>query len=512
MNVDRFFQHHGIRENPFAAEEARLDPIFARLSSQQGHAHPDYLKILGQVDHPSTSVVFGEKGSGKTAIRLMIGQAVREHNAANPDRRALLVAHDDLNGMLDLVLQSRARRQRKADIDQLLREVRLEDHQDAILSRAVTRIVDALICFKREDDTDIALPTDMPRRMKTVPRRTRLNMAVLAALYDQPSTGDSLSRWPRLRRALRLGARPAISWPWVGAMTASLGAIGLVACWAWRGAAPDWLIIALTVAIAAAAVCWGLWVRQFFRLWRLTRQIERETIACARTARDLRLMLSSIAGRDLQGQPWPMPGPGRSNSRYDLTQRLMDMLEALGYRGILVVVDRVDEPTVVSGHAERMRSIVWPLLDNKFLKQDRVGLKLLLPIELRHKLHRESPEFYEEARLDKQHLIDPLVWSGAILYDLATDRLRICRPDAAEPMTLNDLFTEEVSKDTLIDALDQMHQPRDAFKFLYAVIQEHCRMLPDDAAQFRIARPTLEAVRRSQSQRVQDLQRGLSPS
>ena len=56
-----------------------------------------------------------------------------------------------------------------------------------------------------------------------------------------------------------------------------------------------------------------------------------------------------------------------------------------------------------------------------------------------------------------------------------------------------------------------MHQPRDAFKFLYRVVQEHCRLLADDAADFRINQLTLDTVRRTQSQRVQELYRGLTP-
>ena len=42
---------------------------------------------------------------------------------------------------------------------------------------------------------------------------------------------------------------------------------------------------------------------------------------------------------------------------------------------MLVLVDRVDEPTLINGEPERMRALVWPLLNNKFLQQDRVGVK-----------------------------------------------------------------------------------------------------------------------------------------
>jgi hypothetical protein len=95
--------------------------------------------------------------------------------------------------------------------------------------------------------------------------------------------------------------------------------------------------------------------------------------------------------------------------------------------------------------------------------------------------------------------------------------MRACQgPDSrsqpGQPAQLMDLFAEDVSRDAVIDALDQMQQPRDAFKFLYGLIQEHCRLSPDDQPSYKIARITLDNVRRAHSQRVQDLHRGLSPA
>jgi hypothetical protein len=190
----------------------------------------------------------------------------------------------------------------------------------------------------------------------------------------------------------------------------------------------------------------------------------------------------------------------------------MRVLGALGYKGLIVLVDRVDEPTLIAGKPERMRQLVWPMFDSKFLQQEGVGLKLLLPIELRYLVHRETAEFFQEARLDKQSLVDRLDWSGATLYDLCNDRLRACQRDRTGSIALTDLFEDGVTRDTLVEALSQMHQPRDAFKLLYSVIQEHCRMVPEEEAQYRIPRLTLESVRRNQAQRVQELHRGLSPA
>ena len=87
MKIETFLEHYRIGENPFGAEEARNDPVFDRLI-QHDLSHPEFAKVLGQVDRPGTSVVFGEKGSGKTAIRIMLdNQIARLRKKIEPDSR-----------------------------------------------------------------------------------------------------------------------------------------------------------------------------------------------------------------------------------------------------------------------------------------------------------------------------------------------------------------------------------------------------------------------------------------
>jgi hypothetical protein len=223
-------------------------------------------------------------------------------------------------------------------------------------------------------------------------------------------------------------------------------------------------------------------------------------------------MLADLAPRDRVGQPWPRPGGDGTNARYDLTRKLLDVLDALGHHSIVVLVDRVDEPTLVAGRPERMRRLVWPMFDSKFLQQDGIGLKLLLPLELRYLIHKEDAAFFQEARLDKQSLVDRLTWTGAILYDLCSARLRACHPDPSSEISLTDLFAEDVGRGALVEVLGQMQQPRDAFKMMYAVVLEHCRNVPAEEPSYRIPKLTLETVRREQAQRINELQRGLSPA
>ena len=68
MKIQQFLSHHEIGENPFGQEDAQSDHVFKRYCLDGGTHHPSWDKILGDPDSPSTSVVFGEKGAGKTAL------------------------------------------------------------------------------------------------------------------------------------------------------------------------------------------------------------------------------------------------------------------------------------------------------------------------------------------------------------------------------------------------------------------------------------------------------------
>jgi hypothetical protein len=509
MNADTFFQHHGIDANPFAAEEARLDPIFDRLPGGATD-HPDFAKIMGRIDQPATAVVFGEKGSGKTAIRLMLGKKINEHNAKPDNQPVLVVAYDDLNPVLDKLLS--AKRQKA---DAMLKDFRLEDHQDAILARAMTKLVSAAL--GENDHTPEPSPkVDMSRKaIKALPKQTRVDLAMLAALYDEPASGSALPRFEKLKKKLRIGWHLPQWWVLTKAIVYTAGAGALYVMRWIMDDDPAWLMPALVVAAVAALGLWGYYFFKLIKLWSLSRRATREMPAVNRSSDELRKMFEQFRSSQLAGQPIPTPPRGGTelgDTRYQLTRRFVTALSEMGFAGMVVFIDRLDEPTLVHGDAEKMKAIAWPMFDNKFLKQERVGMKLLLPLELRYELGRESATFFQEARLDKQNLIDELSWSGATLYDLCNKRLAACHTGNGDAPTLRSIFAEDVTREMLIDGLDQMHQPRDAFKFLYAALQEHCRLVADDEKNYKIARLTLETVRRDQAKRVQELYRGRGPA
>jgi hypothetical protein len=96
MKTSQFLEHHGIGINPFSQEDAQADHIFQQHCAETIY-HPAWDKILGDCSNPSTSVVFGEKGAGKTALRIQLLNAIRTWNGKNPNDRAFVISYDDLN-------------------------------------------------------------------------------------------------------------------------------------------------------------------------------------------------------------------------------------------------------------------------------------------------------------------------------------------------------------------------------------------------------------------------------
>src|SRR5262249_43439773 len=150
MNLSQFLEHWRIAENPFRGEEARRDAVFARMAMRSdgrvpaapgsagvgsapiAAAHSDFEKIMGEMERPSSAIVFGEKGSGKTAIRLQAADRVAAHNAANPRSKVLLVPYDDLNTILDRYhVKVAGGGSAGKDVLASLQKFRLVDHLDA---------------------------------------------------------------------------------------------------------------------------------------------------------------------------------------------------------------------------------------------------------------------------------------------------------------------------------------------------------------------------------------------
>ena len=488
MKIQDFLEHHGIAGNPFAEEDAQNDTVFKRTCLETTF-HPSWDKIYGDPSDPSTSIVFGEKGAGKTALKLQMVRQFDRHNTAAPDRRTFVVLYDDFNPFLDRFV-SRVGPSRP--VEKVLGQWKLWDHMDAILSLAVTQFV-----------TELTDSASRRSAAKLTPPQAR-DLALLAACYDQ-STGETFpARWRKLRSrtgyAAWLGLWPLVLGLVVTAAFAAAVAFGVSAGnTGWLAAWWPWLLL---------AAAWGPWaVRRAKALWTAAR-IVRSMRTGNRTVGQLAKALARMPEVDLAGQPLPLLA--RSDDRYELLAKFQGILAAQGYSGMVVIVDRLDEPHLINGSAERMKQVIWPMLDNKFLKSPGMGFKLLLPVELYRFIEREDEQFNQRARLDKQNLVPSLEWSGETLYDIASTRVKAASV-GSPPATLAQLFEPEVDQRRLLDGLRSLRVPRQLFKFLYRLLVAHCHAHTDEQPVYRIPLERFETVL-AVFRRDQDaFDRGLAP-
>ena len=462
MKLQDLLSHHGMARNPFADEDAQTDTVFQE-SCRASTFHPNWDKVYGDPSNPATSIVFGEKGAGKTAIRLQMAAQTEKHNRQYEDERLFVIAYDDFNPLLDRFAERLSGRKRRQPA-RVLAEWKLWDHMDAILSLGVTALVDRLLGVRQPTGSAAnRLPKDATKRLDRFQKR---DLLLLAACYDNSLREPFQSRWFRLRRKLRFfpwqtwGVR-MIGWL---TKTAVLGTIFWFRKYEllWTSFWP-WVIIGLG---------WLPWVAQFWRrLWKAF-GASRHLRCITRDVMPLTKVLMQLSHRDISGQP--MPSKRRTDDRYELFYKLQGVLQALGFSGVLVLVDRVDEPHMMGGSLENMRAFVWSMLDNKFLKQPGIGLKLLLPNDLADFVENEDRQFYQRARLDKQNMVPSLAWTGQSLYDLANDRVAACAAEDRSPK-LRDLFDDAVGDLQLVEAFAKLRVPRRQFKFLYRLLVAHCQ-------------------------------------
>ncbi len=497
MKLHDLLAHHGIVANPFADEDAQTDPVF-QGRCRTSTFHPQWDKIYGDPTSPATSIVFGEKGAGKTALRLQMAAQIEDHNAKNSGGRLFIIEYDDFNPFLDRFADRLSSRKRRNPA-KVLSEWKLWDHMDAILSLGVTSVVDRLLEASQPSGlASNTLPIDAAKRLDRFQKR---DLLLLAACYDNSLTETFQSRWHRLRRKIGY-------WPWqnwairllgVVVTAATLGVIAYNRQWTWFTTVWPWLIMALG---------WAPWIAQMVRWVPQAWGVSRNMRSVNREGHPLRQVLMHFSARDINGQP--LPGKERTDDRYELLYKFQSLLKAFGFSGIIVLVDRVDEPHLMNGSLDNMKGLVWSMLDNKFLKQPGLGLKLLLPIELAGYVEKEDRDFYQRARLDKQNMVPSLEWTGQSLYDLANARVAACGARGATPQ-LRDLFDDSITDTRLVDAFASLRVPRHLFKFLYRTLAAHCQQYVDTAPQWRVSPTTFESQLALARRDQQAVDRGLGP-
>lgn len=481
MKIQQFLEHHGIQRNPFAEEDAQTDPVFKDFCIESTF-HPTWDKVYGDPHEPSTSIVLGEKGSGKTAMRLQVARHLQQWNLAHPERKLFVVHYDDFNPFLDRFADHFGRRRPK----RVVASWRLWDHMDAILCLAVTGLIDRTLEVRSPSQHVDSLIDSQD--LKALDSHQARDLLLLSAFYDQSLSETYKGRWHRLRKQLSF-----FSWKAYWDIALGIGgSVGLIAILIILGSAgiisslnPLWFYVILFLLLWVPR----LWrtARMFWVCWGVTRHMR----VGKHSINAMRQVLMHLSTNELEAQP--IPNKDRTDDRYELLAKLQSILKTLSFDGMIVLIDRVDEPHLINGSAELMKLLIWPMLDNKFLKHPGLGIKLMLPIELNRFLDREDQDFYQRARLDKQNLIADFRWTGEALFDVTNARIKACSAKDQSP-SLRNLVDESVSDQRLMEALRTMRVPRHLFKFLYRLLVAHCNAFTDAEPRWKISSETFEST------------------
>ncbi len=489
MNISEFLDHHGIARNPFAEEDAQTDAVL-KEHCIDAVRHPIWDKVYGDPKEPSTAIVLGEKGAGKTAMRLQITRSLEQFNEENPGERVLVIQYDDFNPFLDRFAETFSTRRRN-NPEKVLGEWKLWDHMDAILTLGVTGLVDSVLgSLRPKGSTAIEVSESDLEALDASQSR---DLLLLSAFYDQSLDSTFRERWSRLRKRLGFSTWQA-HLDAVGGAACTIAVSFLLVFMLFRTSMEvlqSYGLAMLAGYIVTALVAWMPWTIRWARRHMAAKRVVRRMRSGNRDVAQLRKVLMEFTPAELASQP--MPDRVRSDDRYELLMKLQGVLDSLGYTGIVVIVDRLDEPHLVNGSADMMKAVLWPLLDNKFLKHPGLGIKMMLPIELSRFIEREDRDFYQRARLDKQNLIPAFEWTSESLHDVANSRIQACAKPGASPQ-LRDLFCEPISDERLLDAFRSLRAPRRLFKFLHRLLVQHCNSHLDSKPGWKIDLTTFEST------------------
>lgn len=448
MRIEDFLSRHGLRVNPFAnAEEALGDVVLERLLEERNfhYGHPQWPKFCGDPPGNQTSMVFGLKGSGKTAMRLALTRGISEHNGAHPEDRTLLVDYEEFNTYLD---SWKAHVEREIETqrtfwDRLLDKPRehatqnkhwkLAHHVDAIIAES-TRLFEGL--FKDAS------------KVRRWDAHTKYDALFLAAAYLPERSSDYLRAISSLHQVLFSPSERMVS-----NMAHLLGGI-------------------LTLGIYPAY--------RWFSANSLAHHISRAVQVIERSPSDLRSALLRIPPTYLkvQGLADKSADINAENTRYEALDKLLRIAQRAGYPRLTVIIDKVDEPTMISGDYDKMADFIIPLWNNKILQMAGLSFKMLLPAQIHERIRKANSELSNVARLDKANVIYPFTWSGEHLYEILSERAAVCAEGGVtREFALEQLFDDEITRDMLIAELAKLALPRHAGKFMYRCLSDACTNL-----------------------------------
>ena len=251
----------------------------------------------------------------------------------------------------------------------------------------------------------------------------------------------------------------------------------------------------LGALVIFATSLWGVFNRSLG--YSIAGKASRSVKILPRDAASLTQMILNLSPKERK--EFVLPRGSNESSRYQLLHRFLGVLEIFGYRGIYVLIDRIDEPSLFSGNNEAMKQFIEKILDIKLLQYPQLGMKLFLPIELDEIYRNATPEQLKRIRLDKSNVVPELKWSGQELFEIANQRMQACPAPDSEVSHLSGLFEEDFDFNHLRETLTALGTPRYAFGFFSSLFTEYVKDLPnelsDNDPRWKIPRAHFDIIR-----------------
>lgn len=500
MFIETWRKHWGLTQDPFACEDADKDLILTRMDSSAVHSGFD--RLFGDPESPAPGIIFGEKGSGKSGLRLTMRRKLETFNYENPEKRVFFVEYNDFDGFIEQFRRSvKATGAPDVVADKVLANWSAADHLDAMLSLGVTKL------------TDEALDTGLKPSKLT--RKEKADLLLLTTLYchsRRHSTAETLSK---LRSRIGFHS-PRSGFLLIFRILLSLVAVALAALPHAQELVkttvpePDWAWYAGGAGLLAVVWLQALYVR--LGVQHSVRRTVRSIRVVARDPKQVGHILRALPPG--LRKEFNLPRVADEATRFEFMQRFQGLLHAFGYASWYVLFDRVDEPSALNAGTEGSRRFVEKILDHKLLQLPGLGLKLFLPIELDEIYRNATPDQLKRMRLDKSNLVNTLDWTGEELYEIANYRMRACFNSDARVQDLDDFFAEGFDRTYLRSTLEALGTPRYALGFLASLFLEYARNLPsdleEDAETWNVPKAHFDLVRASWLDRATLLRRKLN--
>ena len=481
IKTEDFLASHQLLRNPFTEDDSQNDQVFIDLLAESGFRfnHADWEKFCGYPMGIGTSMVFGSKGSGKSAMRLAM-ERIFENDPQTSDK-ILLVKYDNFNEFLEKIKQKIEKKRNKIQNSKwfgkkpvkqfFIDEFKLVNHLDSMLVCSIQSIFEKFSKHPQLLENIISGSIHFPENLKK-------DLYFLATVYLKGSpdyytktlkslAGKFLVNAPLEK--IKLWAKDGINF----LISSSVASILFAALTEFPMESP-WTVLIFFATFASHLSIFRLIKKTYFK--KIAESLNSGILVRERETNDLSNSLANLDAEYLDSLTLKnMDIKVNEELRFQLLKKLLQISSAMGFERVVVIMDRIDEPHMIMGDKEKMYEFIKPLWNNKLLQMDEnISFKMLLPKQLHEYVRKADSTDANIARWDKQKIIYPFRWSKGELYDLLSDRLRVCRENKSESYPLLSLFESDISKDKVLDVLDKLRQPRFALKFMYNIIRQGC--------------------------------------